>query len=89
MPDPARWLDREALAAHISARMDELPRMLKAGKLPAPSYHLGPKSPRWWSAAVDEMFVLRVASPPAPRGASQLAARIEAKSRAGRQAQAR
>lgn len=34
MPDPARWLDREALAAHISARMDELPRMLKAGKLP-------------------------------------------------------
>jgi len=28
VPDPTpRWLDREALAAHISVRVDELPRL--------------------------------------------------------------
>lgn len=51
--DPARWLDRDALAKHISVRVDELPRLARAGKLPAPSLHLGPRSPRWWSADVD------------------------------------
>lgn len=88
MPDAARWLDREALAAHISARVDELPRLLRAGKLPAPSYHFGPKSPRWWSADVDEMLGRKVASPQR-QGAAALAAKIEAKGRTGRQAQTR
>jgi hypothetical protein len=56
VPDPARWLDRDALAAHISVRVDELPRLSRSGKLPAPSLHLGPRSPRWWSADVDAAF---------------------------------
>lgn len=64
MPDALpRWLDREACAAYISARVDELPRMMKRGKLPAPSYHLGPKSPRWDRQALDAMFSGGVASP--------------------------
>lgn len=71
----ARWLDREALAHHIAVRVDELPRLLRRGALPSPSLHLGPRSPRWWSAEVDAMFGLAVASPP-PKGASGLAQAI-------------
>lgn len=83
-----RWLDREALAEHISVRVDELPRLLKAGKLPEPSYHLGPRSPRWWSATVDAAFGRALPSAER-RGASALAQAIEAKSRARRPAHAR
>ena len=54
--EAARWLDREALAAYISVRVDEVQRLLRAGKLPTPSYHLGPKSPRWDRLAVDACF---------------------------------
>lgn len=54
--DPARWMDREALAAYVSVRVDYIPRPVKAGKLPAPSLHLGPKSPRWDRYAVDACF---------------------------------
>lgn len=58
-----RWLDRAALARHIGVRVDYLPRLSKGGKLPTPSYHLGPKSPRWDREAVDAMFAGTVASP--------------------------
>ncbi len=30
-----RWLDRAALAAHLSVRIDALPRLARQGKLPA------------------------------------------------------
>lgn len=55
-PSLPRWLDRNALATYISLRVDEIPRFVRAGKIPQPSYQLGPKSPWWWSAAVDEAF---------------------------------
>lgn len=54
---------------------DHLPRLLRGGKLPEPSYHLGPRSPRWWSAAIDEAFGGAVA-PRAPKGAEGLAEAI-------------
>jgi hypothetical protein len=63
MPDlEPRWLDRDALARHICVRVDELPRLAKAGKLPPPSLHLGPKRPRWDRLAVDARFAGGVAS---------------------------
>lgn len=86
MAEPARWLDREALAAHISARVDELPRLLRAGKLPRPSYHLGPRSPRWWSGDVDALFGRALAS--APTGAANLAKAIIEEARRPRRPQA-
>ncbi len=61
--EAARWLDREALAAYISVRVDEVRKLLRAGRLPTPSHHLGPKSPRWDRAAVDACFEGR-ATPP-------------------------
>ncbi len=30
-----RWLDRKALAEHISVRVDEVAKLLRSGKLPA------------------------------------------------------
>lgn len=56
MGETARWLDREAAAAYLSLRVDELPRKVKEGKLPQPSYHFGPKSPRWDRHKLDEML---------------------------------
>ena len=56
MTDAPRWLDREACAEYISVRVDELPRLVKRGLLPAPSYHLGPRCPRWDRLALDARF---------------------------------
>ena len=56
MSDEARWLDREAAARHVSVRVDQLPRLVRAGRLPQPSYHLGPRNPRWDRLALDSAF---------------------------------
>lgn len=88
MSDLPRWLDREALALHISVGVHELPRLTRAGKLPQPSYHLGERSPRWWSADVDAAFGLAQPAP-AARGAASLAQAILETGRKNRQAQAR
>jgi hypothetical protein len=58
----ARWLDREAAAGYVSVRVDELPRLVRAGKLPPPSLHLGPRKPRWDRLALDACFAGGVAS---------------------------
>lgn len=52
----ARWLDPEAAAAYISVRVDQLRRLEKAGKLPEPSMHLGPRKPRYDRLKLDAMF---------------------------------
>lgn len=51
-----RWLDRDALADRLSIRVHEIPRLARDGKLPQPSYHLGPRSPRWDCQEVDAMM---------------------------------
>ena len=38
---PPQWLDREALAAYISVRVDQVQRLQRSGKLPEPSLHWG------------------------------------------------
>jgi hypothetical protein len=74
MPDAPRWLDRDACAAYVSVRVDELPRLVKRGLLPAPIYHLGPRCPRWDRLALDARFTGGAASK--PKGASGLAQAI-------------
>lgn len=61
-PAPPRWLDRDAAAHYLSLRVDELPRLVRRGLIPAPSLHLGPKSPRWDRHALDACFAGGVAS---------------------------
>lgn len=87
MPDTPRWLDREALAEYISVRVDAVTRLQRAGRLPQPSYHLGPRQPRWDRARVDAAFAGGVASTDAGTAIHALAARIAA--RAPRQKAAR
>lgn len=56
MTDEARWLDPEAAARYLSVRPDALPRLVKDGRIPAPSHALGARSPRWDRLALDAAF---------------------------------
>lgn len=51
-----RWLDRDAAAKYLSVEKAELPKLVKAGKLPEPSLHFGPKSPRWDRLELDRVM---------------------------------
>src|SRR5574340_1004798 len=49
-----RWLDARAAVQYLT--LDDagaLKRLVKQGRIPAPSYHLGPRSPRWDREALD------------------------------------
>ncbi|WP_010516635.1 helix-turn-helix transcriptional regulator [Komagataeibacter oboediens] len=52
-----RWLSREGLARRIDVKPHNVARMVKQGKLPRPSYHLGERSPRWDRHAVDALMM--------------------------------
>jgi len=57
MPDVlARWLHPRDAAVYVGRRVDELPRLVKRGLLPEPSYHFGPRSPRYDRLALDAAF---------------------------------
>lgn len=53
MAEASRWLDRDHAASHICVRPDDLRRMVKDGRIPPPSYHLGVRRPRWDRYALD------------------------------------
>jgi hypothetical protein len=52
-----RWLGPKALARYIGRDSKTLSALVQSGKLPKPTYHLGPKSPRYDRMAVDAMLV--------------------------------
>jgi len=86
MPDDApRWLDRDALARHISVRVDAVARFQRAGRLPPPSYHLGPRQPRWDRDKVDAALSGGVASTDPRVAINALAEEIAGRRRASRQ----
>jgi hypothetical protein len=88
MPDSAgpRWLDRDALARHISVRVDAIARLQRAGRLPPPSYHLGPRQPRWDREQVDATLTGGVASTDPRTAINALAATIARRRATGPQA---
>lgn len=51
-----RWMTRDEVAAYIKKRVDYLPRLQRAGKIPAPSYHFGPRSPLWDRFELDALI---------------------------------
>src|SRR5215471_7723461 len=51
-----RWLSPDATGAYIGVRVERLRPLVKAGRIPAPSYHLGPTQPRWDRLALDAAF---------------------------------
>jgi hypothetical protein len=55
-------LRRTISPAYLFFQVNELPRLVRVGRLPTPSHHLGPKSPRWDWLALDALFAGGVAS---------------------------
>jgi hypothetical protein len=51
-----RWLSPKMLARYIARDVKGLSALVRAGKLPTPSYHLGRKSPRFDRLAVDAIL---------------------------------
>lgn len=51
-----RWLDPDDAARYIGTRPDQLPKLVKAGKLPQPSRHLGPRQARYDRLKIDALF---------------------------------
>jgi hypothetical protein len=89
MSDSAeRWLDPEAAARYIHVRPDALPRLVRAGRIPAPSYALGQRSPRWDRLALDSAFDGGTASTDNRKAAASIAQEIVEKGRARRAARA-
>ena len=81
-----RWLNPEDTADYIGVRVDHLPRLRRAGKLPSPSLHLGPRSPRYDRIALDGMFGATTESDTREKEASIVQAIID---RSRRQKEAR
>jgi hypothetical protein len=86
-----RWLDTHAAAAYLSLREDAFTRKVRAGIVPAPSYSLGERTPRWWSPDLDSLMRAETASTDTQTAVEALAEEIRAKaqSRPRRQAYAR
>lgn len=57
-----RWLDSSATAHYLSTHPGALPRLVKAHRIPAPNYALGPRSPRWDRLALDSALDVGAAS---------------------------
>ena len=87
MTDAPRWLDAQAAARHLCLREDAFTRKVRAGVIPAGSYALGERTPRWLSSDLDTLMRPDVGST-SPRMAVQaLVEKIQARPR--RQAHAR
>lgn len=80
MADP-RWLDLTAAAAYLSLRPDIFARKVKAGIIPAPSPHLGERTPRWDRSALDATMGGGTGSTNAREAVNALATQIAAEGR--------
>src|SRR5262249_59541910 len=50
------WLSPDDTAHYIGVRAERLRPLVKQGRIPSPSYHLGPTQPRWDRLALDAAF---------------------------------
>lgn len=84
----SRWLDARTAASHLGLPdKDAFLRKVKLGVLPAPSYRLGSRMPRWDRDALDSAMAGTPSSGPR-HIVTQEVHDILAKGRAGRQAKA-
>jgi hypothetical protein len=58
---PARWLRPAVAAVYVGKPANQLLALARAGKLPMPTYHFGPKSPRYDREAIDALILGRQA----------------------------
>ena len=83
-----RWLSPSAAADYLDVRVDALPRLVRAGRVPPPDYRLGPRSPRYDREALDRAMGANVASRDPDKALEAWLEKKEAH-RSGRAAQAR
>ena len=83
------WLDTRNAAGHLDVSEARFLAMVKARRLPTPSYHLGERSPRWNSESLDRAMDPNSASDVTREAFSGLVKKIEEKGRTRRQADAR
>ena len=84
-----RWLDADGAAEHLGIRVDQLKKWTQTGKVPAPSYQLGPKRPRWdrdaLDAAMQAAFADKASLDPAVATDAFVEEMLGSESRSGRQ----
>jgi len=85
----ARWLSPDQAAAYLSVRVGSLCRLVRAGRIPAPSYALGERSPRWDKSKLDAAFDGGTSSTDARLASAANAAKILEKGRTRRAIHAR
>lgn len=87
MADP-RWLDADAAADYLSLRIDAFFRLVRDGKIPPPSRHLGERTARWDIVALDAVMVgATTASTDTRTAFDALAKEIKGEGRKGRSLQ--
>src|SRR5262245_35829366 len=69
----ARWLSADDTARYLSVRAERLRPMVRAGRLPPPSYHLGKTQPRWDRLALDQVMKGQRPTPDAQAVAQRVA----------------
>jgi hypothetical protein len=57
-----RWLDADDASDYLSLRIDAFSRLIRAGRIPAPSHHLGERTARWDREKLDLAMVGETAS---------------------------
>ena len=50
------YLNADDCAEYLRVRKDALQRLVKAGRIPAPNYELGPRQPRWNRIEIDSVM---------------------------------
>lgn len=85
----ARWLDPDGCARHIRVPVGQLRRLVREGRIPAPSYQLGPRQPRWDRLALDSQMEGGTASDATEEAVQNLVEDILAGKKTHRHAHAR
>ena len=79
------WVDTRHAAVHVGTGEARFLCMVKEGRFPRPSYHLGERSPRWNTEALDRAMDPESASNVTREAFSGLVKKIEEKGRSRRQ----
>lgn len=81
------WRDARRSAEHLDISEARFLALVKSGRVPAPSYHLGERSARWSLETLDRLMGPKPAAADVTRSAvANVVKKIEEKGRARRQA---
>lgn len=82
------WRDARGAALHLDISEARFLAMVKTSKFPAPSYHVGERSPRWCLEELDRVMKSNTASDITREAVDALVQKNEEKARSRRQAHA-